>query len=63
MFSLNGKTMYCEGHPKNMFGLNVLIDNGFNNITPDDCDGYYQKMLSYISRALSNEIVLDWINF
>ena len=34
------------------FSKEILIDNGFNNITPDDCAGYYRKMLRYISRAL-----------
>lgn len=47
------KNYVVHGQTKNKKKLINLIYNWFITISPDDCDGYYEKMLKYISKCLT----------
>jgi transposase len=35
------------------------INSGASLITPEDCEGFYRNMISYIPRSINNEMFLD----
>ncbi|KII61896.1 hypothetical protein RF11_01678 [Thelohanellus kitauei] len=43
--------------PENETKLFKYMTEGLNTITPEDCDGYYRHIKSYVRRSLNNEII------
>ena len=58
MFS-KWKNFTKRARPNNEAELMNFIEMGENNITAEDCAGFFRKMNSYIPRAINNEIILD----
>lgn len=53
------KNFVIRGNSQNEAELGDLINAGFLQITSDDCDGYYRKMLRYIRRSLDSEEIFE----
>lgn len=53
------KNTVNRGEPKNEIELRRLIFDGFNNITSSHCESFFTKMVSYLNRCNSREIIYE----
>jgi transposase len=45
--------------PNNEKELMEMIDSSFDTISPEDCAGYYRRLLKMLSRCLKGEKIQD----
>jgi transposase len=55
------KTKSCR--PNNEEELMKMIDSSFAEINPEDCAGYYRRLLEMLSRCLRKEEIRDYSKF
>lgn len=53
------KNYVIRAGSRNESELKIQIETGFLTISQTDCDGYYRKMLRYVSRCLDNENIME----